>query len=817
MSDEIDKLKAELKAARRQSQLLQSENTRLKAMLGAFSVKPAAALDSPRPRPRPRAVPSGDENSGQAGNSLNPTSNDRIRLFRELFHGRQDVYAVRWENRKGASGYSPACANEWDPLLCKKPCSKCPNSQYIPVSDDAIRAHLLGEKTIGVYPLLKDETCWFLAADFDKASWEDDVKAFLETCRTMDVPAYLERSRSGKGGHVWIFFEDALPASLSRQLGSAILTRTMEVRHQVGLDSYDRLFPNQDTMPKGGFGNLIALPLQRRPRERGNTIFLDETLTPYPEQWQVLGSFERVSSQHVQRLVDTASHRGVVIGARMALTDENGGQDPWTLPPSRRRSEKPLQGPLPRELHVVRANQLFIDKQDLGPALVNRLLRLAAFQNPAFYAAQSMRLSTVGKPRIIACAEEFPRHLALPRGCLEELCAFVECHGVTLRLEDRRFEGRPVAVGFHGRLTEEQEVIATRVVENDEGVLVAPTGFGKTVLAAWLIAQRKTNTLVLVHRTTLLDQWREQLSLFLGLDTGEIGVIGGGRRQPNNTIDVGMLQSLQKKGEVSDLVAEYGQIIVDECHHVSAFTFERVMREVKAKYVLGLTATPIRKDGHHPIIFMQCGPIRERVSSTHAAAQRPFRHVVVFRQTDFNLELGAEESTIQDVYAALVRDEERNALIIEDVWEALREGRSPLVLTERIAHLERLESLLHGKVKHILVFRGGMGRRQRTATLEQARELSPKEPRVILATGRYIGEGFDDARLDSLFLAMPISWRGTLQQYAGRLHRLHEGKKEVRVYDYVDGNAPVLMRMFARRVRGYQAMGYATDGQIELV
>jgi len=816
MSDEINKLKAELQAACQESQRLKLENRRLKAMLEAFSVKPAAVFAKPVRKEHPGKPPNREARLTNTRDDFVSAADEQILSFRKLFRGREDVYAVRWENRKGGSGYSPACANEWDPLLCKKPCSKCSNARYLSLTDDVIRAHIYGEKTIGVYPLLKDETCWFLAADFDKSSWEDDIGAFLETCSAMGVPAYIERSRSGKGGHVWIFFDAPVSATLARKLGSAILTRTMETRHQVGLDSYDRLFPNQDTMPKGGFGNLIALPFQRRPRDKGNSVFLDETLNPYPRQWQFLESIERASFQFVQRLVEEAGRSGAVIGVRMALADEDGDQDPWTLPPSRKRTEKPLQGPLPTTLNVVRANQLFIDKQDLSSALINSLLRLAAFQNPEFYAAQAMRLSTFGKPRVIACAEEFPRHLALPRGCLNDLRAFLKCHGIELGIEDKRFQGKSIAPTFHGQLTEEQEEIAARLLKHDEGVLVAPTGFGKTVLAAWLIAQRKTNTLVLVHRTTLLAQWREQLGVFLGLDMKAIGSFGGGRKKPKGEIDVGMLQSLHKKGEVRDLVAEYGQVIVDECHHVSAFTFERIMREVKAKYVLGLTATPIRKDGHHPIIFMQCGPIRERMHPKHAAAKRPFRHVVFFRQTGFRLDLGAIEPAIHDVYAALIRDEERNELIVKDVCEALSQGRSPLVLTERVAHLEKLESLLHGKVKHIIVLRGGMGRRQREAAHEQLRQILPEEPRAILATGRYIGEGFDDARLDSLFLAMPISWRGTLQQYAGRLHRLHQGKKEVRAYDYVDQNLPMLMRMLAKRVRGYQAMGYSTDGQLEL-
>ncbi|MCF6284566.1 MAG: DEAD/DEAH box helicase [Candidatus Hydrogenedentes bacterium] len=674
----------------------------------------------------------------------------------------------------------------------------------------------MGKKTIGLYPLLKDETCWFLAADFDKADWEEDSTAFLETCGDADIPAYLERSRSGKGGHVWIFFEEPVPAALARRLGCALLTRAMEKRHHIGFDSYDRFFPSQDNMPKGGFGNLIALPLQQVPRKKGNSLFLDDTLSPIEDQWALLENIERVSEDTTQRIVDQASRSGALLGVRMPLTDDHAEEDPWTLPPSRKRSVDPLQGSLPERITVVRSNQLYIDKAGLPSALMNRLIRLAAFQNPEFYAAQAMRLSTFGKPRIVSCAEEFPRHLALPRGCLDDLRAFLGSHEITLEIQDKRSKGQPVEVEFCGKLNTEQEKVAKKLSGYDDGVLAAPTGFGKTVLGAWIIGHRKRNTLILVHRTSLMEQWREQLATFLGLDRRAIGTIGDGSKRATGRIDIGMMQSLQRKGEVNDLVANYGQVIVDECHHISAFSFERIMREAKAKYVLGLTATPIRKDGHHPIIFMQCGPIREKIHARSAAAKRPFEHKAYLRHTAFMPETTAEALTIQEIYAALVEDAARNAQIVDDIVSCVSEGRCPLVLTERVQHLKIVEEALRGRAEHVIVLRGGMGKKQRSAAMAQLAAVPDEEPRVILATGRYIGEGFDDARLDTLFLAMPISWRGTLQQYVGRLHRLHNDKHEVRVYDYADQHVPMLKRMLAKRIRGYRALGYSINDQMTL-
>lgn len=826
----------ELRQTREENERLRAENRRLKALLESFALQPASSLKAPTldrkdkqtSRERPLSKPAASriphetccESSepGSVGTEDSMSSQkEKIALFRSLFHGREDVYAIRWESRKRKSGYSPACANEWDPLLCRKPCAKCRNSKYIPISDEAIRDHALGKHTIGIYPMLRDETCWFLAADFDKEGWQEDARAFLDICRDLDVVAAVERSRSGRGGHVWVFFEEAIPAALARKLGSAILTRSMDKRHLMGLDSYDCFFPNQDTMPKGGFGNLIALPLQGVLRKQGNSLFLGEDFTPYLRQWEFLASVRRVPRSHVEHIVADASRRGQVIGVRLSVTDETEDEDPWTLPPSRRRAEKPLQAPLPKTIRAVLGNLLYVEKDGLPPQLMNRLVRLAAFQNPEFYNAQAMRLSTFGKPRVIGCAEEFPRHIALPRGCLNDLECFLASHGITLALQDERYAGTPSAFEFQGTLQAEQENAVREMLRFDTGVLVAPTGFGKTVIAARLIAERETNTIILVHRRSLLDQWRERLASFLAMSISEIGAFSGERKNPGGTVDVALIQSLCRKGEVHDVIADYGHVIVDECHHIPAFTFERVVRQAKAKYVLGLTATPIRKDGHHPIIIMQCGPIRVRIRPKDTAARQSFRQVVVMRTTKFALPVQTAEPTIQDVYTALVNDTARNDLILGDINEALECGRCPLVLTERTEHLEHLAAELRRGTHHVIVMRGGMGKKQRASVIEQINSVPAREERVILATGRYAGEGFDDARLDTLFLAMPISWRGTLQQYVGRLHRARAGKSEVRVYDYVDRQVPVLMRMLAKRLKGYRAMGYAANDQLELI
>jgi superfamily II DNA or RNA helicase/very-short-patch-repair endonuclease len=743
----------------------------------------------------------------------------KIGLFRSLFRGRDDVYPRRFESRKsGRAGYAPACANEWVRGICEKPrikCAECPHRRFLPVTDQVIHWHLSGRDAAGqpfvagVYPLLLDETCFFLAIDFDKAGWQEDSLAFMKACRRLDLSAALERSRSGRGGHVWLFFEEALSAALARRLGSHLLTEAMEGRPDMGLDSYDRLFPNQDTMPQGGFGNLIALPLQKRAREQGNSVFLDEQLTPWVDQWAFLAHLRRVSRSQAETIAQKAERRGRVLGVRLPPQEEDS--DPWAAPPSRWSHEPPLAGELPPTIELVLGNQIYIPKDALHPGLRNRLLRLAAFQNPEFYKAQAMRLSTYDKPRVIACAEDHPRHVALPRGCLEDVQQMLHALRVRMTIRDERSIGRPLDVAFHGELRPEQKAAADAILRHDTGVLAATTAFGKTVVAAWLIAERGVNALVLVHRRQLLDQWTERLATFLGISVKSIGRIGGGSRRPSGLLDVAVIQSLVRKGVVDDLVADYGHLVVDECHHVSAHSFEQVAQRAKSRFVLGLSATVARKDGHHPIIFMQCGPVRHRVSAQAQAAARPFEHYALVKPTSFQSIRPPDPDRrleFQALYRALVEDQSRNRRICDDVLESVCKDRSPLVLTERNDHLDRLECGLVDRIQHLVVLRAGLGKKQRKAIAERLATIPRNEPRAILATGRYVGEGFDDPRLDTLFLTLPVSWRGTIAQYAGRLHRLYDGKREVRIYDYADLNVPMLARMFDQRCRGYETLGY---------
>jgi len=759
----------------------------------------------------------------EATNGLSNASatEDKIKLYRRLFRGREDVYPRRFESmRTGKSGYQPSCENEWVKGLCAKPkvkCSNCSYREYLPVTDDVIEWHLRGNNpqeygnkdfTIGVYPMLLDEKCLFLAADFDKSTWQKDIHAYAKTCAEMNVPISIERSRSGNGGHVWMFFDEPIPCIKARAIASYILTETMENRPELGLDSYDRFFPNQDTLPQGGLGNLIALPLQKKPRESGNSVFLNESFKPYPDQWQYLSKIIKIGRDQVETLFENACGKGRIIGLRMPITEED--DKPWDTPPSGKKKNQ-IVGPFPETIQIVLANQIFIPKDDLSPSLRNALIRLAAFQNPEFYQKQAMRMPTYNTPRVICCAEDFSKHIALPRGCLDDVVGLLEELDAQAIIQNKQFCSETVDMEFNGQLYPDQKKAAKALLKHNNGILAATTAFGKTVIASYIMAKRQVNTLVLVHRRQLQEQWKARLEQFLDINNKEIGHIGAGKRKPTGKIDIAIIQSLSKKGKVDDIVANYGHLIIDECHHISAPSFEAIARQFRGKYITGLSATVTRKDGHHPIIYMNCGPVRYRVCAKSQAEKRAFNHRLIVRNTSFELPQDLqmkEKMTISDLYSALTHHIPRNTMIAEDVMESINNGRFPALLTERREHLECFREIFEDCIDNLIVFKGGMGKKQLASAQEKLNDLSEGKSSLILATGRYLGEGFDQPRLDTLFLALPVSWKGTIAQYAGRLHRDHYSKTEVVIYDYADMNVPMLSKMFSRRLRGYKAIGY---------
>lgn len=773
---------------------LHAENVRLTALLPTTVPTPDMSV----PAVRRVLSPAGRNTSAPI---LSP--DQKVRLFRLLFRGRTDVYPLRWESRNsGRSGYAPACANEWRTGICDKPRIRCADYGHrvlLALDDQVIYAHLAGDHTVGLYPLMPNSTCYLLAVDFDEEGWREDAMAFRQSCEELGVPVSLEISRSGNGAHAWIFFSSAVTARDARRMGAAIISHTCARTRQLELSSYDRLFPNQDVLPKGGFGNLIALPLQKQPRERGCSVFVDERFEPYADQWAYLAAIRMMDGRDIEGVIFRATGGAHPLDVTF-IADEDQ-VEPWKPPPA---LPKRLAGPMPASLTLTRANQLYFEKEQLPQALLNRLIRLAAFQNPEFYRAQARGFSVWGKPRIIGRAENCPRHIALPRGCLDDVMTLLRDNDIACDLRDERCAGEPIVVSFAGTLRDDQQTAVADLLRHDTGILHAPTAFGKTVTAAAMIAQRGVNTLVLVHRRELLDQWRERLQSFLALDPGSVGTIGGGKSKVTGLIDVAMLQSVAPNGARGELLRRYGQVIVDECHHVSADSFEAVLKAVQAHYVLGLTATPVRRDSQQPVMFMLCGPIRHAARLPANAPQR----LEVFPQRLTAAVDVAADAPIQAVFAHLAQDAPRSQMIATAVREQYGQGRNVLVLTERTDHLESLQQMLEGTVQSLFVLHGRLGRKARASQLAALDALAGDAPRVVLATGRLVGEGFDHPALDTLVLAMPVAWKGTLQQYAGRLHREHAGKTGVRVLDYVDGGHPVLLRMWDKRQRGYRAMGY---------
>ncbi|MDQ0157396.1 TOTE conflict system archaeo-eukaryotic primase domain-containing protein [Robertmurraya andreesenii] len=699
---------------------------------------------------------------------------EKLQLLKSLFKGRTDVYALRWESENGRKGYTPACELEWQKPICQKPiikCKQCEHRKLSPLTDQVLIEHLNGDKTIGIYPFLQDGTSSFLAVDFDKEQWQKDVIAFSETCKWMKIPFHIERSRSGNGAHVWIFFFKAVSVVVARKLGLFLLKKTKEDNHGFDLNSFDRLFPNQDNLPKGGFGNLIALPLQKVPGKSGNSLFVDEQFVPYPDQWLYLSTVRKMTEDDIHAVI------------------RNGLDEP-VLPP-----EKIL---------IELKNGIHIKKAGITSALLSQMADIASFNNPEYYKKRAKRLSTHGIPSRVQCVNDEQDSLILPRGCLRELLDFLKEQSINADIEDYQYEGERVDVNFHGTLTSQQTEVVSSLLADSQGTLSATTGFGKTVVATAIIAERKVNTLIIVHRTQLMKQWVERLSQFLKIPKGEIGQIGGGKNKITGKVDVATIQGLNYGGQLKSFITQYGQIIVDECHIISAVTFENVLKKIRPKYVLGLTATPKRKDGMHPIILMQCGPVRYKIDAKNQAKIRPFGHVLVTKETSFN----TKSTQFHEIYEELASDSERNLQIFDDVLQSLEKGRSPIILTERLEHLEKLKNQFRGFAKNIIVLAGNMKKKDQKEELERLSAIPKDEERLVIATGKYIGEGFDDARLDTLFLTMPISWKGTLQQYVGRLHRDYHNKQEVQVYDYVDVKVPVLKSMYEKRLARYKSMGY---------
>lgn len=734
-----------------------------------------------------------------------------VRYFRALFYGRQDVFALRWENEKtGASGYTPKCVNEWRRGICtkgqcKNACRNCPHQEYQPLTDNMIEQHFktFGKHAVvlGIYPMLEDETCYFLAIDFDEGNWKDAMKAVQEIGREVGIETYMERSRSGNGGHLWLFFSEAIKASLARAMGTKLLEVAVSRYDILDFTSFDRMFPNQDRMPSGGLGNLIALPLQRMAVEHQNGVFVDEQFITYRSQKNLLYGVKRYSKEAIMEALKQFPESALEDVDEREIAEETEHL-PWA-----KKREETVPDNLPHRLEAVLYDRLYISQKDLHPFLRKKFRVLAVFRNPEYYQARAMRKNLSKIPMWIQCFEENKDYLLIPIGCEEAVREVCGRYHVQLDIDDKRVAGEDLEVEFHGDLRVKQLKAVEEILAYPNGILHANTAFGKTVAAIAVIAERKVNTLIIVDRVQLLEQWRERLSIFLNIPSKEIGNIGGGKSKITGKIDIALCQSLVRNEAAFDLVEKYGQIIVDECHHVSAAGFEEILKHAPARYKLGLTATLKRKDGRERIVLMQLGNVRYKDLAKVGGAGM---HKVIVREMDTELPEQREEVTIHQVYEAIFRNQKRNETIVHDVKQALENGRYPLILTERKEHVEIFKEYFR-EMEHVYYLTGGIKRKELEKVMEALYNLPDTEPRLLVATSKFIGEGFDYPILDTLFLTMPVSWSGRIRQYAGRLHREYHAKKDVLIYDYVDCHLEKAEKMFTRRSKGYKSMGYEME------
>ena len=749
---------------------------------------------------------------------------EKVDLFRSLFKGREDVFARRWYSRtSGKSGYQPVCKNEWSQPCRERnhKCDDCPNRQFLPITNDDLYRHLSGKDAegkdvIGLYVLNEDNTCHLLCADFDDKNCEhgfqDDVLAYVGVCKSWDIPCSIERSRSGNGAHVWIFFETPIMATKARRLGNAILTEAMNRNGKIDFKSYDRFFPNQDMLPEGGFGNLVALPLQGQARKNGNSVFVNEQFEPYADQWEFLLNVRKLNETTLEEILKRNANAQPL--GELSRTSE---KKPWEIPAATNIERVDFSS----EIVITKSNMLYIPLNQLSSKVLNHLKRIASFRNPEFYKRQGLRFSTYSIPRIISCADVTDEYLALPRGCEDAVTTLLQEKGVAYRYNDKTNQGKAISVHFNGKLRDNQKDAVMLLSAKNTGVLSATTAFGKTVAAIGLIAKLGINTLVLVHTKTLLNQWVRELEKFLIIETMPEENVGRRRKKPSSPIgtlsstgnklhgiiDVALMQSCIAENEAKSFVKDYGMVIVDECHHVSAVSFEQVLKAVNARHVYGLTATPTRQDGHQPIIFMQCGPIRYTADAKAQMQSQNFGRLLIPRYTPFQL-VSDEPFSYAKAEKQLAEDEFRNLFIIKDVVEALKEGRSPIILTNRTAHVETLAKLLKPHCPNVITLVGSYKNKDKRLTMEQLQSISTSEKMVIVATGKYVGEGFDYARLDTLFLVSPVAGKNIVTQYAGRLHREFESKQDVQIYDYIDIRVPVYESMYRKRLKSYASIGY---------
>ena len=773
--------------------------------------------------------------------------------FFSMFWGRQDVYAKRSVNKEtGKAAYYPQCNNFWTNVCHKKikdgiNCKDCKNRSYKTITKKDILNHLQGNAynasdVIGVYPLLSNGTCRFMVFDFDNHdkgaeekdfansddTWVEEVESMREICVLNGIEPLVERSRSGRGAHVWIFFDKPIAASFVRKFGFALLDKGAEQINLKSFKYYDRMLPAQDSLPEdSAVGNLIALPLQGKALQDGNSAFIDGNWNAYPNQWETLFNKPRLSQGFLEEEIKEWSNTIDNIAANAAESDR---EKPWN------RMQHFNKNDVEGKLHIVLSNGIYVDNTNLKAAMQNRIRRMAAISNPVFYKNQAIGTSNYDTARWIYLGKDhLSGYIQIPRGLQDELWENIKQADIDYEMEDERQQGRKINVDFKGELRPEQDKALKELIRYDNGILHAATAFGKTVVSSAIIAQKKINTLIILESSALIEQWKEALEKFLnineGLPTYEtktgrvrkrkslIGTLQGAHDSMTGIIDIAMAGSLCKKGKYHKMMNEYGLVLIDECHHSASETIANVLKEVKAKYVYGVTATPKRGDGLEKINYMLIGPIRYSYTAKEKAKEQGIQHLVYPRFTRTVPPRGVitDKMHPNEAYEIIHNNDVRDEQIIEDVKNCVAAGRTPVVLSRYKDHSEKFYERLKNYADHVFLMTGNNSKKEHRKILEQMHQVDKNESLILIATGSLVGEGFDFPRLDTLFMATPVSFRGVVEQYAGRLNRDYAGKENVIIYDYVDNHIPMFNNMYMKRLKAYKQIGYEFGDGLQTV
>ena len=773
--------------------------------------------------------------------------------FFSMFWGRQDVYAKRSVNKEtGKAAYYPQCNNFWTNVCHKKikdgiNCKDCKNRSYKTITKKDILNHLQGNAynasdVIGVYPLLSNGTCRFMVFDFDNHdknaeekdfansddTWVEEVESMREICVLNGIEPLVERSRSGRGAHVWIFFDKPIDASFVRKFGFALLDKGAEQINLKSFKYYDRMLPAQDSLPEdSAVGNLIALPLQGKALRDGNSAFIDGNWNAYPNQWETLFNKPRLSQEFLEEKIKEWSNIIDDIAANAAESDR---EKPWNR--MRHFNKNDVEG----KLHIILSNGIYVDNTNLKAAMQNRIRRMAAISNPVFYKNQAIGTSNYDTARWIYLGKDhLSGYIQIPRGLQDELWENIKQADIDYEMEDERQQGRKINVDFKGELRPEQDKALKELIRYDNGILHVATAFGKTVVSSAIIAQKKINTLIILESSALIEQWKEALEKFLNINEGLpayetktgrvrkrkslIGTLQGAHDSMTGIIDIAMAGSLCKKGKYHKMMNEYGLVLIDECHHSASETIANVLKEVKAKYVYGVTATPKRGDGLEKINYMLIGPIRYSYTTKEKAKEQGIQHLVYPRFTLTVPPRGVitDKMHPNEAYEIIHNNDVRDEQIIEDVKNCVAAGRTPVVLSRYKDHSEKFYERLKNYADHVFLMTGNNSKKEHRKILEQMHQVDKNESLILIATGSLVGEGFDFPRLDTLFMATPVSFRGVVEQYAGRLNRDYAGKENVIIYDYVDNHIPMFNNMYMKRLKAYKQIGYEFGDGLQTV